>query len=85
MTIPINSLFVAAGWERLAADGAAGRHLHPGLYRGLGRVEDALRNLFGQLAQPDAEQHGDERGRPVLRDLGLALLAEGVGRAVDVG
>ena len=71
---------------QLAADGAGGLDLDPGLAGRVGGVEDLLRDLLVELTGADVEQDGREGGLAVLRQQAgrLAVAADRVGDAVDV-
>ena len=68
----------------LLADVAADRRLDPGLFGGLGGVEDRLRLALGDVARADPEHDRRVGDRPVLADQALGLWAERVDGRVDV-
>ena len=85
-TIPTSSLLSVSGLESSDPIEPAGRHLasRSPARRARPRRGRAWASLRVRSAEPMSQQHRDERGRAVLRELRRALLAEGARRADDV-
>ena len=67
--MPIRSLVDVSLGESVEPIEPPPLDLHPGLRPGFGGVHHPLRLFLGELVRADAEQHRDERGLAVLRDL----------------